>query len=434
MTACTLTPLSLEPAALVAAWQDARHLLWLDSADEKHPEGKWSYVMADPAEWIESRGERITITDENGTRVMSGNPFDVLRERLQKARPSTHGPAPFTGGLAGFFGYDLARTLETLPRAARKNPDMPDMAVGVYTKVYAYNHAQKQGRLIGAEAPAPKALSADMKPLNWQATLSPETYQSRVQQVIDYIKAGDIFQANLSQRFEAALPEGFDPLVHYLSLRTANPAPFGGYFDAGALQISSCSPERFLSLSEGRTQTNPIKGTAPRSADPAQDKRNAEGLKASLKDRAENIMIVDLLRNDLSKVCTPESVTVESLCALESFAKVHHLVSTVSGVLSQGRDALDLLKACFTGGSITGAPKIRAMEIIEELEDMRRGPYTGALGWIGFDGAMDTNILIRSLVYANGTASLNVGGGITARSEPEAEYTETLDKAAGMRR
>lgn len=441
------------PESVAHAWQDEPHLLWLDSAAAHHPDAAWSYVMAAPEAWIESRGPHTGITDANGTRVREDDPFDILREELAQHAPvPADCPAPFTGGLAGFFGYDLARRLEILPSRAAENPAVPDMAVGIYTKIYAYNHAERRGYFINrhpglpafAEGklrrgirPPPSALRAAESGrddnLEWKPIVNAPEYQARVQKVIDYIKAGDIFQANLSQRFEAELPDNFSPLAHYLRLREANPAPFGGYFDAGAARISCCSPERFLRLNNtGRIETKPIKGTAARSADPARDEANAQALLSSIKDRAENIMIVDLLRNDLSKVCEAASVSVEKLCALESFAKVHHLVSTVGGQLRPGEDSIGLLKACFPGGSITGAPKIRAMEIIEELEDTRRGPYTGALGWIGFDGAMDTNILIRSIVYANGRASLNVGGGVTARSEPAAEYQETLDKAAGL--
>ncbi|MCD8520470.1 MAG: aminodeoxychorismate synthase component I [Alphaproteobacteria bacterium] len=392
------------PESIARAWQHQPHLLWLDSADTRHPDAGWSYVMADPAEWIEGEMAKC---------------LPHIRAALANHKITASTPAPFQGGAAGMFSYD------------------GDVAIGIYTQIFAYNHAEEKGYFIGCEAPQGETQEPprDETALSWQPTITAAAYQARAQKVIDYIKAGDIFQANLSQVFTAELPENFAPLDHYLRLRTANPAPFGGYFDTGHLQISSCSPERFLKLYDtGRIETKPIKGTSPRSPHSVQDKISAESLLASMKDRAENIMIVDLLRNDLSKVSETSSVQVEKLCALESFAKVHHLVSTISGQLEPGKDALDLLAACFPGGSITGAPKIRAMEIIAELEDTKRGPYTGALGWIGFDGAMDTNILIRSIIYENGTARLNVGGGITARSEPKAEYEETLAKAGGMQR
>lgn len=388
------------PADIARAWGHKPHLLWLDSADETHPNAGWSYVMADPEEWIEGRMEDC---------------IPRIRKALAGHEPAG-ADAPFAGGAAGYFGYD------------------GHVAVGIYPALYAYDHSNDEGHFINCEAGQNSApIPANDYVLEWQALTSPATYQSRVQKVIDYILAGDIFQANLSQAFEADLPDSFNTLDYYLRLRERNPAPFGGYFDAGKRCLASCSPERFLSINNtGRIETKPIKGTAPRHTNSVDDKASAARLMASAKDRAENIMIVDLLRNDLSKVCEPASVQVEALCALESFARVHHLVSTVSGQLDKGRDALDALAACFPGGSITGAPKIRAMKIIDELEDVPRGPYTGALGWVGFDGAMDSNILIRSVVFEDGKARLNVGGGITARSQPAAEYQETLDKAAGM--
>lgn len=393
-----------KPIEIASTLASHPHFLWLDSADEKHPDAKWSYLMADPVEWIEGRMEDC---------------IPLIRAALSRWGHNNHcvpdAEIPFSGGAAGYFGYDGFG------------------AVGIYTNLYAYNHREQQGYFIG-DGVLERSIDEvrDGAELDWVSTVSSKEYQSRVQKVIDYIYAGDIFQANISQRFEADLPPEFDAFIHYLGLRERNPAPFGGYFDAGNLQIASCSPERFLVVTGGRVETKPIKGTSPRSHDPAQDKINAETLLNSIKDRAENIMIVDLLRNDLSKVCEAASVKVEKLCALESFARVHHLVSTVSGTLRQEHDALDLLQACFPGGSITGAPKIRAMEIIAELEDAPRGPYTGALGYIGFDGRMDMNILIRSIVYKDGKASLNVGGGITAQSNPTEEYQETLDKAAGL--
>ncbi|MBI4030551.1 MAG: aminodeoxychorismate synthase component I, partial [Proteobacteria bacterium] len=277
----------------------------------------------------------------------------------------------------------------------------------------------------------PPAAARGAKPA-WKSGHTENTYERSVRKVIDYIRAGDIFQVNLSQRFEAHLPDGFSPFGHYKALRRVNPAPFAAYMNFGSMILSSASPERFLQARGRQVETRPIKGTRPRLPDPAQDKKIRAELSASEKDRAENIMIVDLLRNDLSKACTDESVKTQDLCRLESFARVHHLVSTVTGYLRADKTPLDLLEACFPGGSITGAPKVRAMEIIEELELQRRGPYCGAMGYIGFDGAMDMNIAIRTLVYEGQKVSFNAGGGITADSDPAAEYRETMDKAEGI--
>lgn len=253
-----------------------------------------------------------------------------------------------------------------------------------------------------------------------------------VQKVIDYIHAGDIFQANLTQRFTADLPKDFSPYGFYQNLRAINPALFAAYLNFDGFSIASSSPERFLKLDHKKAETRPIKGTRPRHTDPQCDQKNATDLAQSAKDRAENTMIVDLLRNDLSKVCTPHSVHVPELCAVHSFASVHHLVSTVTGELEEGQTALDLLAGCFPGGSITGAPKVRAMEIISELEACPRGPYCGAIGYIGFDGNMDTNIVIRTVVFKDNLAAAQVGGGIVADSDPLAEYNETLDKARAL--
>ncbi len=228
------------------------------------------------------------------------------------------------------------------------------------------------------------------------------------------------------------LPRDFEPFVHYIHMRDLNPAPFGCYMNLGEVKISSVSPERFITAKDGQVETCPIKGTRPHVADTSQDRAFQQDLEQSEKDRAENTMIVDLLRNDLSKVCTPESIEVSDLCKLETFSNVHHLVSYIRSKLDQNQDAIDLLKACFPGGSVTGAPKIRAMEIIEELETDRRGPYCGSVGYIGFDGTLDSNILIRTLVYDADGVSLQVGGGVVVDSNPAQEYQETLDKAEGI--
>ncbi len=263
-----------------------------------------------------------------------------------------------------------------------------------------------------------------------RSTFARADYLATVEQTREYIRAGDIFQANLSQRLEARFTG--DRLELYRRLRSRNAAPFAAFFDMGEAVLLSSSPERFLRLEAGRVETRPIKGTAPRGITPQHDAALAAALRASDKDRAENVMIVDLLRNDLSRVCQDGSVGVPELCAVESHTTVHHLVSTVVGRLRPGLGATDLLRAAFPGGSITGAPKVRAMEIIAELEPTRRGPYTGAIGYIGWDGTMDTNIVIRTFVLEHGRAYFQVGGGIVVDSDPAREYLETLDKARGL--
>ncbi|MCB1784136.1 MAG: aminodeoxychorismate synthase component I [Alphaproteobacteria bacterium] len=437
------------------AFLSVKHLpysLLLDSADRKHPASRYSFVVCHPIETIESKNGKITVTNwEQRLSFSDDDPFRILSERMKAWREKTttiHGLPPFQGGAAGLFGYDLARSLEKLPSKAKDNPNIPDMSVGIYDQVYAYDHLLRKGWIItharneseaqtkrkflherfAQEYEVPPFTAVD---LEWESNFDADDYTDQVSRVIDYINLGDIFQANISQRLDAKIPSGFDPFIHYLHLRKVNPAPFAAYMNIGDVKISSASPERFLVVDKnGAVQSCPIKGTRPHVGDPSIDRAYRSDLKNSEKDKAENTMIVDLLRNDLSRVCTPESVEVSALCKLESFAGVHHLVSTVSGKLREDQTALDALRACFPGGSITGAPKIRAMEIIEEIEPQRRGPYCGSIGYIGFDGTLDTSILIRTLVYDRNTVSLQVGGGVVADSDPDAEYQETFDKAA----
>jgi len=262
------------------------------------------------------------------------------------------------------------------------------------------------------------------------SNFSCEGYLRAVQRAIEYICAGDVFQVNLAQRL--LLPAREHAASLYLRLRERNPAPFAGYFDLGEFQIASASPERFLRVRDGHVESRPIKGTRPRTASPAADARAADELRRSEKDRAENVMIVDLLRNDLSRVCAPESVQVSQLCGLEVYAFVQHLVSAVCGRLRDPFGPIDLLRAAFPGGSVTGAPKIRAMEIIAELEPTARGPYCGSLGYLGFDGSADLSILIRTITAGRGWWQALVGGGIVAQSVPAQEYEETWDKATGL--
>lgn len=426
--------------------------LLLDSADRKHPSSRYSFAMCHPIETIEAVNGKVTVTNWEQRLSFAGDPFTIVKSRLKSWRGKMmHMPSlpPFQGGAAGLFSYDLGRYVEDLPKKALKNNTVPDMAVGIYDQVLAHDYLMKQTYLFthaDSEEEAEKKrdfLIAQITNeydtpsyqdinLAWQANFTREEYEAQIQRVIDYIYAGDIFQANLAQRFDASLPQGFDPFIHYMHMRKVNPAPFASYMNIGNVKISSASPERFITLRQGKVVTCPIKGTRPRVENVIKDRAFKNDLLSNQKDRAENTMIVDLLRNDLSKVCKPETVNVKDLCKLESFARVHHLVSTIEAELKDDKDALDLLRGAFPGGSITGAPKIRAMEIIDELEPTRRSAYCGSMGYIGFDGTMDTNILIRSLIYEDNKVSLQVGGGIVADSNPADEYQETLDKAQGV--
>jgi len=440
------------PHELFAALSRSPYSLFFDSADGQHELSRYSFIVFQPLETIEAKNGKITITNREQQLSFPGQPFEAVRDRLEVygiGKESRNDYPPFQGGVAGFFGYDLVRTLERIPEETDDNPAMPDMAVGIYDQVFAYDHQKKKAQFL-VHAPDEKSASVRFQHFQrltehssqletltdadsqWYGTHDRDQYESAVQRVIDYIHAGDIFQANLSQRFEAKLPGGFDPWMHYLTLRQVNAAPFGAFMNFGGIRLASASPERFLFVHNRQVETRPIKGTAPRHEEEAIDQFFRNRLENSDKDHAENTMIVDLLRNDLSKVCEDHSITVPQLCKLESFARVHHLVSIVKGVLRADQTAADLLRACFPGGSITGAPKVRAMEIIEELEKKRRGPYCGAMGYIGFNGTMDTSITIRTLVYDGDTVSFNAGGGIVAESTPVNEYDETMIKAEAI--
>ena len=423
----------------------------LDSAMRDPRLGRFSYVAVDPFGEFVVRDGRAYWNDT----LLDGPPLDRLAECLARyPQPTVPGPAPFQGGAAGFIAYDFGRVLERLPQPEFAAGRTPEMHLCFYDIVLSFDHVTGRTTLVStgwpeadletravraaarAEAmlarlaiPEPPFAGTGAADLQWTSNFTAEAYAAAVTRVIDWIRAGDIFEANIAQRFAAPLPEGFDPLAFYDRLRRRNPATFAAYLDFGELVAACSSPERFLRLADGEVETRPIKGTARRSEDAAADAAIAAALETSEKDRAENVMIVDLLRNDLSRVCIDESVDVPVLCGLESYASVHHLVSVVTGTLRPGLTAVDLLAASFPGGSITGAPKIRSMEIITEIERHARGLYCGAIGWIGFDGAMDTNIVIRTAVLRDGEAVVHAGGAVTLASDPDGEYVETLVKA-----
>ncbi len=437
------------------AFLAVKHLpysLLLDSSDNNHAKSRYSFVMCNPIETISVKDGDITVTNWEQNLTFTSDPFTVLQSRMDSwIKETTHIPnmPPFQGGAAGLFGYDLARYIEELPNKAQNKEKTPDMAVGIYDQVlahdsllrktYMFTHArneheaQKKCNFL-LEQFSQEYDVPEYKPtkLNWTSNFNKGEYTKQIQKVINYIHDGDAFQVNLAQRFDADLPDNFDPFIHYLHMRTVNPAPFSAYMNIGNVKISSTSPERFITLQDNKVETCPIKGTRPRSNNREEDRANKQSLQSSEKDNAENTMIVDLMRNDLSRVCEAHSINVTDLCNLETFTKVHHLVSTIKGKLEENKTAIDLLKACFPGGSITGAPKIRAMEIIDELEPNRRGAYCGSIGYIGFDGYMDTNILIRTLTFDKDKVSLQVGGGIVSDSNPKDEYQETLDKAEAI--
>jgi len=436
-----------DPLATCSRLAALPHVVFLESAAPSPHVGAHSFLAADPVAVL--RSDR-------------GVPDPLTWARTALARHATAPIAslpPFQGGVAGYLAYEWGAALERVPRAGRDDVPVPDAHLGLYDWVIAWDHgagrawvvstgigeagsgkreAWAAARLSWVRAhlpgtPAPPAPARPRPPLTaLTSNFTREEFVAAVARVRDYILAGDIFQANLAQRFRAPLAE--TPLEFYRRLRQASPAPFSAFLDCGDFAVASVSPERFLRVAPATraVETRPIKGTRPRGATPAADEALARELTASPKDRAENVMIVDLLRNDLSRVCRPGSVRVPELCALERHPTVHHLVSTVTGELAPDRDVVDLLAACLPGGSITGAPKVRAMQIIAEIERARRGVYCGAIGYLSVTGALDTSVAIRTAVARDGTVVFHAGAGIVADSDPAAEYQETLDKAAAF--
>jgi para-aminobenzoate synthetase component 1 len=429
---------------------------WSAFLDSGHPlanGGRWDIISADPFATLVTTGTTTEIRTARGTRRSHADPFALLRELL--GEPATATPnLPFCGGAIGWLGYDLARRIERLPNLAQDAEGTPEMAIGLYDWALLVDHAERRSWLVGANrdpltaqrwpslarqfSSSPSAANEDAAQAGLKATaplrsnMTFEQYAAAFERVQAYIREGDCYQVNLAQRFIA--PVAGDGWNTYRSLRASNPAPYAAFLNTPFAQVLSSSPERFLSLRHGQVETRPIKGTRARGPNVTEDIALRSELLASAKDRAENLMIVDLLRNDLGRVCIPGSIEVPSLFAAETYATVHHLVSTVRGRLAEREDATSLLRACFPGGSITGAPKIRAMEIIEELEPHRRGIYCGSIGYLGFDGSMDTNIAIRTLVRNGSTARFWAGGGIVYDSNRDQEYRETLDKAAALLR
>jgi para-aminobenzoate synthetase component 1 len=454
------------PIDLAEAFRDLPGVCLLESARPGR-NARWTYLTADPAAVLESP-------------AAGPDPFAVARRLVARLDPTVIIPADaprFLGGLVGYLGYDLGGALERLPSIAPADQDLPLLRLALHDWVVAWDrrtgHAWLGGRALDGDGHRlarrlddvharliawPRRLGGVPRPAAWtesaatsrepvdgapepalafRSNLDRGAYLDAVERVREHIARGDIYQANLTRRLETAFDT--DPWTLYRHLRTGDPSLFSAYLDLGPSQLTgrprallSASPEPFLSVdAEGRVKADPIKGTRPRGRDLMEDRALAGELLTSAKDRAENVMIVDVLRNDLGRVCRPGSVRVPRLCRLERTAAVQHLVSTVTGNLAPGRDAFDLLAASFPGGSITGAPKIRAMEIIEGLEPVRRGPYTGALGWIGPDGAMQTSILIRTFVADGRRLTLHVGGGITWKSDPATEWQETVVKAHG---
>lgn len=411
--------------------------MMLRSASMQHVDSRFDILVANPIATLVTYGLETTIQQPTGVTMSQEDPFTLLAQLQAQYLPDQvyHGELPFIGGALGYFGYDLGRRIEVLATQAQHDIAMPDMAIGLYEWAIVIDHQQQIACWVGVNldnaqrwfssiVPAAKADFHLASP--WASNMSSADYHAKFEQIADYLLAGDCYQINLAQRFEAQY-QGSEWLA-YQQLEQSNLAPFSAFIRLPQGAILSVSPERFLQLKQGVVETKPIKGTRPRCSDPQQDQQQAEQLAQALKDQAENLMIVDLLRNDIGRVAKPGTVHVPKLFAIESFPAVHHLVSTIRAQLEDGYQATDLLRASFPGGSITGAPKIRAMQIIEELEPHRRSAYCGSIGYISRHGAMDTSITIRTLVTHQQKIYAWAGGGIVADSEWQAEYQETLDK------
>ncbi|NQT06371.1 MAG: aminodeoxychorismate synthase component I [Candidatus Omnitrophica bacterium] len=450
---------SLSSTGLFRLFKDRPYPFFLDSGMDPQKLGRYSFLGFDPFMIVRSKGNDIEVIEKGAIRRFKGSPFYILKDFMERFKTDTEDTSiPFTGGAVGYFSYDLCHHLEDVPSTAIDDLKLPDCAVMFYDTVIISDHLKdktyiascgfpeadeekrdERARMrlkgikddIGSAGIIQMRMERDLfKDVKIESNFEKHEYISAIERAKDYIAKGDIYQVNLSQRFSCDID--IPPATLFERLRSVNPAPFSSYLDLGDLQIVSASPERFLCKRGRKIHTRPIKGTRPRGIDGIEDERYRIELLSSIKDRAEHLMIVDLERNDLGRVCEYGTVLPTEFIMLETYSTVFHLVSTVGGILRADVDAIDCLMSCFPGGSITGAPKIRSMEIIDELEPTKRSVYTGSIGYIGFDGDMDTSIVIRTFIIKAKRAYFQVGGGIVADSSPEMEYQETLDKAKAL--
>jgi len=439
-------PYQRNAEALFSLVADEPWSMFFDSGYPKIDMGRYDIIVSRPTITLETYGDITYINDAGKEKTSTEDPLQLLSHYLGERDNNLSG-LPFCGGAVGYLAYDLGRRLEALPEISKQDINMPEMAVGIYDWSLIIDHHLRRVWLASFcryektesqwqelqdlfTSPANNAVKGYRITSDVKSNLTREQYGLAFDKVKIYIRDGDCYQVNLSQRFSADF-EG-DSWSAYLKLRDVNPAPYAAYLNLPSGAVLSSSPERFLRVTDNQVETKPIKGTKHRSVFAYEDKALAVCLLESEKDRAENLMIVDLLRNDISKVCESGSVVVPKLFALETYATVHHLVSTITGRLAEDKNSIDLIRGCFPGGSITGAPKLRSMEIIEELEPHRRSIYCGSIFYLGFDGNMDSNICIRTLTKHNEQLYFNAGGGIVWDSDVDAEYKECFDKAAAM--
>ncbi|CAH7213395.1 aminodeoxychorismate synthase subunit 1 [Vibrio chagasii] len=439
--AIQIKPLEYQSTLAKQLFSHIENLPWamlLRSASESHVDSRYDILVAQPIATFETIGAKTTINVKETCEVSDSDPFELLDQYQQQLLPATNGHSdlPFVGGALGYFSYDLGRRVEILPATSTRDIDAPDMAVGLYEWAIVVDHKLKTACVVGqnievhwdwlSQQQAQPSVEEFSLTTQWQSNMSEQSYADKFDSVQEYLLSGDCYQINLAQRFNAKY-QGSEWLA-YEKLEQYNSAPFSGFIRLANSAIISVSPERFLELKDNVIETKPIKGTRPRSDDHVIDDSNAQDLASADKDQAENLMIVDLLRNDIGRVAKPGTVHVPKLFDIESFPAVHHLVSTIRADLDYQYSATDLLRACFPGGSITGAPKVRAMQIIEELEPHRRSAYCGSIGYISRNGRMDTSITIRTLVAENNTLYAWAGGGVVFDSDCASEYQETLDK------
>ena len=437
---------NLNSNEIFCQFKNEKNVMFLDSARDHQTLGRFSIIVSNPRLIIKSKGRDVYVNDE----LIRENPFDVLRTLLKKYEKEYESSLPFIGGWVGYLSYDLKAFIEKLEVTVSDDIDMPDMFFGLYDGGVIVDHQKNEVYITDAcidedfdnrmnriieiieSEKQVVTLKEHQNTSDIKSNFERDDYENAISKVRDYIRSGDIYQANMTQRFVAPLRD--HPFELYQKLRTLNPAPFASYIDFSSGYILSSSPERFIKVTDRIIETRPIKGTMPRSTDPEIDQKNREILENSKKDQSELLMIVDLERNDLSRIAKTGTVEVTELFKLESYATVHHLVATIQATVDDKYDLVDCLKATFPGGSITGAPKKRAMEIIDELEPTARGLYTGSIGYIDLNQNMDLNIVIRTFICKNKKAYFQAGGGIVWDSDPSSEYQESLDKAFALKK
>jgi len=430
--------IDLEPVDFFAHLASQKDAVFLDCS-KRTPHRRYSIMAFSPTCTFTARGESAYITSGGRTRCVREKPMAVLKNLLEKKKLECDSDFP-VGAAIGYIGYETGYTLEKIQTRPKPGLGIPDCYLNFYDSLLVYDNVDKKYFATSSSENINEKLRKAAKtcgkptpaqgPPGASETVRSSTNRSKftvnVERIKEYIREGDVYQVNLSQRFSSGAPP--DPFRLYFKLRELNPVPHGAFLNLDGFQVLSLSPERFVRIKGSKVQTRPIKGTINRGTDPTDDARKKEKLYGSGKDRAELLMITDLERNDLGRVCSPHTVSVPDLLSVEEYSSVFHLVSTIEGELAPGKDHIDCLAAIFPGGSITGAPKIRAMDIIEELEPVQRNIYTGAIGYIGYNGQTDLNIAIRTAIVAGGSIYFHGGGGIIIDSDPKAEYNETLHK------